>query len=221
MAKRGAKGTLTEAANFLANEAEQLAILALLVAINSENLAALQAAARGYWDKARRGWVRQLSLFGGEVRYDKQKRAITGHAESGVLSGGWKAYRCLEAADITLREYRRARPRLVFSALNYSSKELKTRQKYEGAGSVPAKPWRNWPQRYVPVEGGAGYVVPAAAAIRGLKAAKIKDLDKELPLAYARINFKRLTREGRRIGTIRKKRAKIQTALRRAIENAV
>lgn len=213
---RGAKGTLKEAAAFLANEAEQLAILSLLVAINDQNLAALQAAARGYWEKGQAGW------FHGGGRYLVKKMDILHHIEPGVLSGGWKAYRYLEAADITLREYRRAKPRLVFSSLDYSAKELRTRKAYAGEdATLPAKPWRNWPQRYVPVEGGPGYVVPAAAAIRGLRATKIKDLDKELPLAYARINFKRLTREGRRIGTIRKKRAKIQTALRRAIENAI
>lgn len=219
MAKRGAKGTLREAAQFLADEASQLAMLTLLVAINDGNLAALQGDAAKAWSKSSSGWHRQLSLWGGSA-YDARKQALAGHVESGVLSGGWKAYRRLDEGDITLSQRGKGRPRLTFSALPYGAKERRIRAAYEGSGTIPAKPWRNWPQRTVSLDG-CKFEVPTAAAIKGLHASMIKDLTKELPLAGARINFNRLTREGRRIGTIRKKRAKIQAALRRAIENAV
>lgn len=217
---RKAKGTLREAADFLADETEQLAMLSLLVAISQGNLASLQGTAMKAWTKAQSGWHRQLSLFGGENRYDAKKQVITGHLEQGVLSGGWKAFRTLQEGDITLSQRRRGRPRLSFGALPYSAKERRTRAVYEGAGTIPEKPWRNWPQRTVSLEG-SKFEVPAPAQFKGLHASTIKDLKKELPLAGARINFKRLTREGRRIGTIRKRRAKVQAAIARAVENAV
>ena len=217
---RGAKGTLKEAAEFLADEADQLAMLSLLVAISEQNLGALQGAATKAWTKSQSGWHRQLSLWGGGNHYDKRKQAITGHLEQGVLSGGWKAFRQLYEGDITLSERRRGRPRLAFGALPYSAKERRVRAAYEGAGTIPAKPWRNWPQRTVSLEG-SKFEVPAPAQLRGMHASTIKDLKKQLPLAGARINFKRLSREGRRIGTIRKKRAKVQAAIARAVQNAV
>lgn len=213
-----AKGTLVDAANFLAAEADQLAVLNLLVALGDRNLSSLQGDAQRAWGKAQTGWRKQLELGGSG--YDARKKKLTGQVASGVLSGGWRAYRCLESGEIVLSQPRKGYPRLAFEAPAYSAKELRVRRAYAGNGSIPAKPWRNWPQRTVPLDG-ISFDVPVAASIKALTGATIKDLQKALPLTSTRLSFKRLAREGRRIGRIRARRAKIQASLRQAVQNAL
>lgn len=213
------KGTLAEAASYISAQAKQLSVLALLCAIGDQNLSGLQESARKSWQKARGGWHGQLSLFKKDY-YTAKKRAITGQAEQGVLSGGWKAYRCLEAGDVVLSE-RWRRMRLTFQSVAYSAKERRIRQAYEGqGGSIPVRPWRNWPQRAVDLSG-IPFDVDVGASLKRSRATRIKDAEAELPLSKVKLNWKRLSREGRRLGTIRKQRLKIQAALRKAIEDAI
>lgn len=212
-------GSLYDAASFMGAQARQLSVLALLCAIGGQNLTGLQESARKSWQKARGGWHGQLGLFKKDY-YTAKKRAITGQAEQGVLSGGWKAYRCLEVGDVVLSEQRR-RMRLTFQSVAYNAKERRIRQAYEGqGGSVPVRPWRNWPQRAVDLSG-IPFDVRIGASIKRARAKYIKDAEAELPLSKVKINWQRLSREGRRLGTIRKQRLKIQATLRKAIEDAI
>lgn len=209
------KGSLADAANFITAQARQLAMLSLLVAINDDNLSGLQGDAARAWTKAASGW-RQYNLFGG--RYIEKKQDITGGTEPGVLSGGWKAFRTLAAADIVLSSSKKGL-KLNLKASDYTSREISRRRAYEGRGNIPKKPWRNWPQRFVDLTG-IPFSCNVAAAIKGSRADTIKDAQKELPLNAVRINWQRLGREGRRIGTIRRQRVKVQAALGRAL-NAI
>lgn len=215
------KGTLAEAASYIGAQARQLSVLALLVAIGDDNLATIQEGARKSWQKAQSGWG------AGSPRYQKLKQAISGQNTPGVLSGGWRAYRCMEAADIVLSEDRRGvggwqsgHLKFTFGPVDYNAKQRRIRQAYEGRGKIPQKPWRNYPQRAVDLAA-IPFDVRHGAAIKRSRAKYIKEAEQDLPLSKARINWQRLSREGRRLGTIRKGRAKIQAALRRAIEDAI
>lgn len=208
------KGTLEDASSFIGAQARQLSVLALLCAISDQNLAGLQIAARKSWQKAQSGW------YHGGGRYLVKKLDLVGHIEPGVLSGGWRAYRCLEAGDVVLSEQRR-RMRLTMQSVAYDARQRRIRKGYEGEqGSVPVRPWRNWPQRAVDLSG-ISFDVRIGASIKRARAKYIKDAEAELPLSKAKINWQRLSREGRRLGTVRKQRMKIQAALRRAIEDAI
>lgn len=207
------KGTLTDAAAYITAQARQLSMLSLLVAINNENMQGLQGDAARAWTKAASGW-RQYNLWGG--RYIDKKQEITGGTEPGVLSGGWKAFRTLTAADIVLSSSKKGL-KLNLRAADYTARELAKRRSYEGRGNIPKKPWRNWPQRFVDLSG-VPFSCKVAAYIKGSKAKTIKEAEKELPLDAVRINWQRLGREGRRIGTIRRQRVKVQAALRRALD---
>lgn len=215
------KGTLAEAASYISAQAKQLSVLALLVAIGDGNIATIQEGARASWQKAQSGWGQ------GGKGYQKKKQAISGQNAPGVLSGGWRAYRCMKTADIVLSEDRRGvgyglagHLKLTFGPGDYNTNQKRVRQAYEGRGKVPAKPWRNYPQRAVDLAA-IPFDVRYGAAIKRSRAKYIKEAEQDLPLSKARINWQRLSREGRRLGTIRKGRAKIQTALRRAIADAL
>lgn len=209
------KGTLADAAEYMGALAKQLSLLSLLVAINDDNLKGLQGDAERSWQKAASGW-RQYNLFGG--RYIEKKQEITGGTEPGVLSGGWKAFRTLAAADIVLSGSKKGL-KLNLKASDYTSRELSKRRAYEGRGNIPKKPWRNWPQRFVDLTG-IPFSCKVAARIPGSNAATIKEAQKGLPFGSVRVIKQKLGREGRRIGTIRRRRPRLQASLRRAI-NAV
>lgn len=203
------KGSLTDAANFIATEARQLSILSLLYALDPLNIEGLQRDNISAWQRASHGWA----PVGGY--YQKRKERLSGQGALGVYSGGWMEYRTLASADIVIRE-RKGNAFITFAAATPIGDVARKKRAYN-TQKKPAKAWRNYPQRMVDLEG-AHLTVRDAVAIPASDVPTITAAIKKLPLSGLNITYKAI--KNKRVGNIRKSRAKLQPKVERAI-NAV
>lgn len=180
--------SLLEAADFIAEEARQLAVLNLFAGVSRLNMEIFRADAAKVWQSAQTGWK--------PVQKGYQKRKPT--TELGVLTGAWKAYRLMSKADVVLHD-KKGNPCLEFWASNPTAKQKRIHK--DIAGGKMGKPWAQYPQRPIDMVG-ATFTPGQGAVIAGISATDYQGAIAQLPLTGTGLNWRRIGRKGQKVGSV-------------------
>lgn len=180
--------TLSDAADFIAEQARELAGLLLAYMATPDNIKSLQKQATQNWQQSQSGWK---SYHRG---YSSRKSKWLSSTENGVLTGAWRDYRTMERGELRYHQ-KGGNIYLQFAAVKPTSKQKKSAAWHiVGKETIAQKPWVEYPQRQC-IEMPDNAITPMAAAILpACKGDTIQKLLSQLPLHG--INWRPLTRNG-------------------------